>query len=86
MIGLGWLAYVRTEYRDSTNNESHWNGRWISQRGVSLCLVDYVNAGPIWNNDDAKVKCPVAATAARGIWNGQWKTTVPGVMSVCGVK
>ena len=23
MIGLGWLAYVRTDYRDSTNNESH---------------------------------------------------------------
>ena len=23
MIGLGWLAYVRTGYRDSANNESH---------------------------------------------------------------
>ena len=23
MIGLGWLVYVRTVYRDSTNNESH---------------------------------------------------------------
>jgi len=23
MFGLGWLAYVRTDYRDSTNNESH---------------------------------------------------------------
>ncbi|MDD1461466.1 hypothetical protein MEO39_15480, partial [Dolichospermum sp. ST_sed2] len=23
MIGLGWLAYVRTDYRDSTNNKSH---------------------------------------------------------------
>ncbi|MDD1442513.1 hypothetical protein MEO93_19525, partial [Dolichospermum sp. ST_sed3] len=23
MIGLGWLAYVRTDYRDSANNESH---------------------------------------------------------------
>jgi len=24
MIGLGWLAYVRTVYRDSANNESHY--------------------------------------------------------------
>ncbi|MDD1438182.1 hypothetical protein MEN24_17885, partial [Dolichospermum sp. ST_sed10] len=24
MIGLGWLAYVRTDYRDSANNESHY--------------------------------------------------------------
>jgi len=23
MIGLGWLAYVRTDCRDSANNESH---------------------------------------------------------------
>ena len=23
MIGLGWLAFVRTDYRDSANNESH---------------------------------------------------------------
>ncbi len=23
MIGLGWLTYVRTDYRDSANNESH---------------------------------------------------------------
>ncbi|MDB9438491.1 hypothetical protein PN450_17190, partial [Dolichospermum lemmermannii CS-548] len=23
MIGLGWLAYVRTDYRDLANNESH---------------------------------------------------------------
>ncbi len=23
IVGLGWLAYVRTVYRDSANNESH---------------------------------------------------------------
>ena len=23
IVGLGWLAYVRTDYRDSANNESH---------------------------------------------------------------
>lgn len=41
-----------------------------------------VPAGPIWNNDDAKAKCPRMCTALE--WNGQWRTTQEGVMSVCG--
>ncbi|MEM5582134.1 MULTISPECIES: mannan-binding lectin [unclassified Roseibium] len=44
-----------------------------------------IEAGPIWNDEDAKLKCPVAAAAYEGKWNGQWKTTVEGEMSVCGV-
>lgn len=44
-----------------------------------------VNAGPIWNNDDAKAKCPgVCQNASGGTWNNNWTTTVPGQMSVCG--
>ena len=42
-----------------------------------------INAGPIWNNADAQKKCP-AATKHYGGWNGQWTTTIPGRMSVCG--
>lgn len=45
-----------------------------------------VKAGPIWNNDDAKVKCPVAAAAINREWNSQWITTVEGQESVCGLK
>jgi hypothetical protein len=42
-----------------------------------------VNAGPIWNQADAEVKCPrVCKPPAR--WNGLWRTTVAGKMSVCG--
>jgi len=79
--------------------DSKWNGQWTTTvpGAMSVCGTDLafmptvglpgdVKAGPIWNNDDAKVKCPVAATAANGVWNGQWTTTVPGAMSVCGVK
>ncbi|MBX3563844.1 MAG: mannan-binding lectin [Sphingomonas sp.] len=44
-----------------------------------------VNAGPIWNQPDANAKCPKVAGDYGGKWNGQWKTTVPGKMSVCGV-
>jgi len=43
-----------------------------------------VDAGPIWNNDDAKTKCPGVCGKTKGVWNGNWKTTVPGQMSVCG--
>jgi len=53
--------------------------------GVKSASALDVKAGPIWNNQDAKVKCPVATDAVGGIWNGQWVTTQWGVMSVCGV-
>ncbi len=44
-----------------------------------------IEAGPIWNQADAELKCPVAAAAVHGRWAGQWVTTVPGEMSICGV-
>lgn len=42
-----------------------------------------IPAGPIWNNDDAKAKCPQVC-ANFGGWNQQWVTTIQGQMSVCG--
>lgn len=41
-------------------------------------------AGPIWNNTDAQTKCPATCTRYTAQWNGQWTTTIPGLMSVCG--
>jgi hypothetical protein len=43
------------------------------------CTID---AGPIWNQHDAEVKCP-SVCEPYGPWTGQWWTTVPGQMSVC---
>lgn len=52
-----------------------------------------LEAGPIWNNDHAKTRCPEVAdewNANRDDgtppvrWTGNWVTTVPGEMSVCG--
>lgn len=43
-----------------------------------------VPAGPIWSNDDAKIKCPAVCTAVGRTWSGQWVTTDWGKMSVCG--
>ena len=52
--------------------------------GILPALALDAKAGPIWNNDDAKVKCPAACAAIGGKWNGQWTTTVQGKESVCG--
>lgn len=48
-------------------------------------------AGPIWNNDHAKERCPEVVAEyneqhgddANMRWTGHWTTTVPGEMSVC---
>lgn len=48
--------------------------------------VRNVEAGPIWNQDDANVKCPALAKQKGGVWTGQWVTTRPGEMSVCEIK
>lgn len=41
-------------------------------------------AGPIWNSNEAPSKCPPTCNAYAAAWNGQWTTTIPGQMSVCG--
>ena len=58
---------------------------------VELSLVEqqlvsggaWVNAGPIWNNDDAKTKCPRTCDSVGLKWTGQWYTNDPGKNSVC---
>jgi hypothetical protein len=51
--------------------------------GTTSYTMD-VPAGPIWNNDDAKLKCPAICASYGGTWNGQWKTVVDGKLSVAG--
>ncbi len=55
-------------------------GAMLLTAGSALGATVNMDAGPIWNNDDAKAKCPAACKVT---WNGQWWTTVQGVMSVC---
>ena len=50
---------------------------------VTHVNVTHVNAGPIWNQDDAESKCPPLCIANHAAWNGNWTTTVWNVMSVC---
>lgn len=49
-----------------------------------------LEAGPIWNNDHAKERCPevlaewlAANPGKQARWTGHWNTTVPNEMSVC---
>jgi hypothetical protein len=55
----------------------------VTAYAVECSYVD-LEAGPIWNNEDAKTKCPPICTDHGGYWKGQWTTTVWGQMSVCG--
>ena len=52
--------------------------------GAGVARAEDVNAGPIWNQADANNKCPGVCDARKEHWNGQWRTTVPNKMSVCG--
>jgi hypothetical protein len=82
------------------SNGGVWNGQWRTTvpGRVSVCelrllptsrgkyVVEAIEAGPIWSQWDAEKKCAEAAKTNDGTWNGQWRTTVPGKMSVCEVR
>ena len=70
-------TFVKTEFGD------HLIGLAPS---VQTQIPSEVEAGPIYNNDDAKDKCNAAATAIGAEWNGEWVTTIWGKQSVCGLK
>ncbi len=72
-----------------------WNGQWVTtvpgEMSVCGCCGNLCKraakdeeAGPIWDNDDAQKKCPRVCADKGGTWNGQWRTTEWGKMSVCG--
>jgi hypothetical protein len=80
-------------------NGGTWNGQWRTTvpGRMSVCelrlspskeikVVELIEAGPIWSQYDAEKKCPEVAKKNGGTWNGQWRTTVPGRMSVCEVR
>jgi hypothetical protein len=60
----------------------------VWQDTIALPVVNSswdVNAGPLFNQQDAEAKCPGVCTAKNnGKWNGNWLTTAPGKESVCG--
>jgi hypothetical protein len=80
------------------NGNSRWNGQWHTIPGTATSVCDceggaspidpkrgsqWADAGPLFNNMDAQNKCPEVCQRTGGNWDGNWKTTQPGRMSVC---
>jgi hypothetical protein len=83
----------------ATENRGTWNGQWRTTvpGRMSACeirlspskeikVVEPIEAGPIWSQSDAESKCAEVARKNSGTWTGQWKTTVPGRMSICEIR
>lgn len=81
------------------NGNASWNGNWRTLPGTATSVCDcdapaggrgrndgaqWADAGPLWNQMDAQNKCPDVCRRSGGrTWDGNWKTTEPGRMSVC---
>lgn len=80
-----------------------WTGQWrtVVPNVMSVCECEFdtevsgetkleidVIAGPIWDNDDAKKKCPIVCASYGGEWTGVWNTPKEswGKMSICRCK
>lgn len=48
---------------------------------IQPARADWVSAGPIWSDADARHKCP--GVCGRDRWDGNWKTVEMGRNSVC---
>jgi Mannan-binding protein len=73
-----------------------WNGTWRTTKPtvMSVCgcaeppppppppQVREIEAGPLFNDGAAKATCPQLCKAPAR-WTGAWRTTKPGIMSVC---
>lgn len=64
----------------------------VAAAGLAACVTQPVSekraveAGPIWSQADAEIKCPKIASQNNANWTGQWWTTVQGQMSVCEIQ
>lgn len=81
------------------NGNARWNGNWRTLPGTATSVCDcdvpaggqapaagaqWADAGPLWSQMDAQNKCPdVCRRSGNRTWDGNWKTTEPGRMSVC---
>jgi hypothetical protein len=56
----------------------------VFSTGSAFAQARDLEAGPIWNQRGAMERCPQVCGASQATWNGQWRTTMRGRMSVCG--
>jgi len=81
------------------NGNSRWTGQWHTIPGTMTSVCDcevpartvtpsaaaqWMDAGPLFSQFDAQNKCPDVCQRSNGrTWDGNWRTTEPGRMSVC---
>ena len=56
----------------------------VSFSGEASARGRNINAGPIWDNGHANRVCPNLCRQNQLKWTGDWVTTIPNTMSVCG--
>lgn len=80
---------TRFTHMGSTYPDERRGGGWDNDRrdrdDRGRGTTEDVEVGPIWNQADAERKCRNKARELRGEWNGQWRTTAQGRMSVCSI-
>lgn len=82
-ISYGTNGEQRSDLYDITGSSSSGAPVAVAPPPPPPQRTRLVNAGPIWNQGDAQMKCPVVAYAVNGRWTGGWRTTQEGRMSVC---
>ena len=72
------FGYSSCGPRSQTNNYNYGRHRPGSTQDIY--------AGPIWNQQDAELKCPSVCAREEGEWTGAWLTKQWNVYSVCACK
>jgi len=56
------------------------------QPATPTTIVKEVNAGPIWDQNQANTKCPLIASKNNGDWTGNWRKVGSNNVSVCQIR
>lgn len=84
-VGCHSFATLAYQSTDAKCNPVTYSANFSFLPGLATPKIcTDINAGPIWNNEEAQCTCPKVCSDQNQQWNGQWTTTQPGVMSVCG--
>lgn len=68
-------------------NGRFWLEQAIIKNNETLCICSKgVATGPIWDNEDAKRKCPAVCKSQNQEWDGNWRTVKDDEISTCDCK
>jgi|GEM_PF-2302260 len=83
-------AYAHHDYPHHHHDYPHHHHYYPHHHHYVSTFKKDISAGPIWNNDDAKSKCPGVCSGVtlsgyhrHPVWTGQWNTPAFSQNSVC---